>query len=348
MAAGISANKRVKVAILGASGYTALELARILVRHPGAEVVAATSRAEESTRFSQLHPSLTGQLDLDCVPFDATQIKKAGVEMAFGCLPHGASQEAVGALIAQGIRVIDLSADFRLRTPEAHKKWYKEDHHHPQLLAEAVYGLPEVYRDQIAKARLVANPGCYPQTVQLGMAPLVRNGWIEPHSIIADSKSGVSGAGRSLKLGSLFVECNESFSAYQTGIHRHTPEMEQVLGDVGTGPVKVFFSPHLVPMDRGIFSTIYAAPAKTGLTTENLRSAYREFYRDHPFVRIVDHLPATKHTMHSNFVDLHPLAFPDRVVVLAALDNLTRGASGVAVQNFNLMTAQKETAGFFY
>lgn len=347
MVAGNRDSKRIKVAILGASGYTAAELARILLRHPGAEIVATTSRQEESTRFSQFHPSFFGQLDLLCTPFDPVDLKQKGVEIAFGCLPHGASQEAVGALVQQGIRVVDLSADFRLRTVEAHKKWYKEDHHHPQLLGEAVYGLPEVYRDKIIKARVVANPGCYPQTVQLGLAPLISKGLINPQSIIADSKSGVSGAGRSPKLGTLYVECNESFSAYQTGIHRHTPEMEQVLADVGGTQVKVFFSPHLVPMDRGIFSTIYGEPTQPDLTTEEARGIYREFYRGNPFVRIVDHLPATKYTAHTNFVDIHPISFGNRVVVLVTLDNLIRGASGVAVQNFNLMTGQPETTGFF-
>lgn len=338
-------NKRVRVAILGASGYTAAELARILLRHPGAEIVAATSRQDESPRFSQLHPQLTGLLDIPCVPFDPQNLKQLGVEVAFGCLPHGASQEAVAGLVANGIRAVDLSADFRLRTPEIHKKWYKEDHHYPELLAEAVYGLPEVYREKIKSARIVANPGCYPQSVQLGLMPLIQKGWIDPKSIIADSKSGVSGAGRTPKLGTLYPECNENFSAYQTGIHRHTPEMEQVLTDVGGDPVKVFFSPHLTPMDRGIFSTIYATPKEKGLTTKILREAFVEHYRGNPFVRIVEHLPATKFTAHSNFADLHPIAFEEKIVVLATIDNLVRGASGVAVQNFNLMTGQPETAG---
>ena len=338
-------HKRVKVAILGASGYTAAELARILLRHPGAEIVAATSRQDESPRFSQLHPQFTGLLDIPCAPFDPTILKDLGVEVAFGCLPHGASQEAVAGLVANGIRAVDLSADFRLRTPEVHKKWYKEDHHYPDLLAEAVYGLPEVYKEKIKTARIVANPGCYPQSVQLGLMPLIQKGWIDPKTIIADSKSGVSGAGRTPKLGTLYPECNENFSAYQTGIHRHTPEMEQVLSDVGGIPVSVFFSPHLTPMDRGIFSTIYATPTEKGLTTKNLREAFQDYYRGNPFVRVVEHLPATKFTAHSNFADLHPIAFEERIVVLATIDNLVRGASGVAVQNFNLMTGQPETAG---
>ncbi len=334
-----------KVAILGASGYTAAELARILLRHPGAQIVSATSRQDEAPRFSQLHPQFTGQLDLPCTPFDPGVLKSLGVEVAFGCLPHGASQEAVAGLLKEGIRVIDLSADFRLRTPENHRKWYKEEHHYPDLLAEAVYGLPELYRDKIKKARLVANPGCYPQTVQLGLMPLIQRGWIDPLNIIADSKSGVSGAGRNPKLATLYPECNENFSAYQTGIHRHTPEMDQVLTEVGGTPVRVFFSPHLTPMDRGIFSTIYASPQKKELTTSMLREAYREHYHGNPFVRIVEHLPATKFTAHTNFVDLHPIALEGKIVVLATLDNLIRGASGVAVQNFNLMTGQIESLG---
>lgn len=334
-----------KVAILGASGYTAAELARILLRHPGAQIVAATSRQDEAPRFSQLHPQFTGLLDLQCIPFDPAVLKSLGVEVAFGCLPHGASQGAVAGLLQKGIRVIDLSADFRLRTPEIYRKWYKEEHHYPDLLAGAVYGLPELYRDKIKNASLVANPGCYPQTVQLGLMPLIQRGWIDLATIIADSKSGVSGAGRTPKLATLYPECNENFSAYQTGIHRHTPEMEQVLTDVAGTHVRVFFSPHLTPMDRGIFSTIYASPQKKGLTTTMLREAFKEHYHGNPFVRIVEHLPATKFTAHTNFVDLHPIAFEDRIVVLATIDNLVRGASGVAVQNFNLMTGQTETLG---
>ncbi len=338
-------NQPTKVAILGASGYTAAELARILLRHPGAKIVAATSRQDESPRFSQLHPRFSGQLDLPCIPFDPLVIRSLGVEVAFGCLPHGASQGAVASLLQEGIRVIDLSADFRLRTPEYHRKWYKEEHHYPDLLSEAVYGLPELYRDKIQTARLVANPGCYPQTVQLGLLPLIQRGWIDPVNIIADAKSGVSGAGRTPKLGTHYPECNENLSAYQTGIHRHTPEMEQVLTQVGGTLVQVFFSPHLVPMDRGIFSTIYAHPLKKGLTTAMLFEAFREHYSGNPFVRIVEHLPATKFTAHTNFVDIHPMAVKDRIVVLATIDNLIRGASGVAVQNFNLMTGQDESLG---
>lgn len=333
----------VNVAIVGASGYTAAELARILLRHPGAKIVAVTSRQEEATRFSQFHPAFAGRLDLPCIPFDAGELKARGVEVAFGCLPHGASQETMAALVEKGIRVIDLSADFRLKDPAVYQRWYKEEHHQPALLAEAVYGLPEVNRRQIATARLVANPGCYPQTVQLGLIPLVEKGLIDPLDILADSKSGVSGAGRTPKLGSLFVECNENFSAYQTGIHRHTPEMEMILEQVSGSPVKVFFSPHLVPMDRGIFTSLYSRVRSPGLTTQQLREMFRQRYAGEPFIRVVDHLPATKYTSHGNFVDLHPLVVEGRVVVLATLDNLVRGASGVAVQNFNIMTGQPET-----
>ena len=221
---------RCKVAILGGSGYTAVELIKILLRHPRAEIAAVTSRQDE--HIAELHPSLLGRLDLRCEPFDPDKLKAKGVQVAFGCLPHGASMESIPPLLERGIRVVDLSADYRLRDPNVYEEWYKEPHHDAANLAQAVYGLPEVYGDDINGAKLVANPGCYPQTAILGLAPLVAKGLIEPTGIIVDSKSGVSGAGRTPKLTTHFPECNESVSAYAVGTHRHTPEIEQALSDV--------------------------------------------------------------------------------------------------------------------
>jgi N-acetyl-gamma-glutamyl-phosphate reductase len=245
------------------------------------------------------------------------------------------------ALLERGIRVIDLSADYRLRDPNVYAQWYGESHHDLAHLAQAVYGLPELYAEEIATAQLIANPGCYPQPAILGLAPLVAGKHIDRHGIIVDSKSGVSGAGRTPKLTTHFPECNESVAAYSVGHHRHTPEIEQALGDVAGEPVEVVFTPHLIPMDRGIFSTIYAMPRRS-FSEEQLLELYRDYFAQAPFVRVVKHLPATKDSMGTNFLDLTVRVVRGRVVVLACEDNLVRGASGVAVQNFNRMYGHDE------
>ena len=334
----------IHVAILGGSGYTALELIKILLRHPQAKIVAVTSRQADSPRVDEVHPSLGKRLDLRLEPLDADQLKARGVKCVFGCLPHGASMSALPRLLERGMRVVDLSADYRLRDPNVYAQWYGASHEDLANLAQAVYGLPEVYGDEIAGAQLIANPGCYPQTGILGLAPLVAGNLIDTRSIIIDSKSGVSGAGRTPKLTTHFPECNESFSAYAVGTHRHTPEIEQALGDVAGEPVEVIFTPHLVPMDRGIFSTIYATPRRA-ISEGELMALYREYYARAPFVRVVDHLPATKHTTGTNYLDLTVRVVRGRVVVLACEDNLIRGASGVAVQNFNRMYGFDERTG---
>src|SRR4051794_22352194 len=292
-----------KIAILGGSGYTAVELMRILLRHPHAEIVAVTSRQEDTPLVSDLHPSLYKRLDLRCEPFDVDRLLARGVQCVFGCLPHGASMATLPALLDRGVRVIDLSADYRLRDPNAYAQWYGASHDDLAHLAQAVYGLPELYADEIATAQLVANPGCYPQTAILGLAPLVAGHHVELTGIIVDSKSGVSGGGRTPKLTFHFPECNESVSAYGVGTHRHTPEIEQALADVAGAPVEVIFTPHLIPMDRGIFTTIYAVPRRP-LTDGQLRDLYREYYAGKPFVRVRDTLPATKDTAHTNFLDV--------------------------------------------
>jgi N-acetyl-gamma-glutamyl-phosphate reductase len=253
--------------------------------------------------------------------------------------------ESIPPLIERVIRVIDLSADYRLRDAKVYQEWYKESHDDAANLAHAVYGLPELFGDRINGAKLIANPGCYPQTAILGLAPLVAKGFIELTGIIVDSKSGVSGAGRTPKLTTLFPECNENFSAYAVGTHRHTPEIEQVLSDVAGKPVSVVFTPHLVPMDRGIFTTIYATPTRAVAESE-LIELYRSYYAGKPFIRVRSNLPATKDTAHTNFLDVAvKVVRGGKIVVLAAEDNLVRGASGVAVQNFNRMFGFDETTG---
>jgi N-acetyl-gamma-glutamyl-phosphate reductase len=331
----------IKVVILGGSGYTAAELIKILLRHPGVEIAAVTSRQEDTPLVSELHPSLTGRLDLRCQPFNADRLVACGIQCAFGCLPHGISMSTIPALLERGIRVIDLSADYRLRDANVYAQWYGESHEDLAHLAQAVYGLPEIYGDEIATAHLVANPGCYPQAAILGLAPLVAGKHVDLNDLIIDSKSGVSGAGRTPKLTTHFPECNESVSAYNVGKHRHTPEIEQALSDVAGVPVEVVFTPHLVPMDRGIFTTIYARPHRS-FSEDRLQELYKAYYAQAPFVRVVKHLPATKDSLGTNFLDVAPRVVRGRIVVLVGEDNLIRGASGVAVQNFNRMHGHDE------
>jgi N-acetyl-gamma-glutamyl-phosphate reductase len=330
-----------KVAILGGSGYTALELIKILLRHPDAEIIAVISREEQRPLVAEIHPSLTGRISLRCEVFDLDGLVTRGIECAFGCLPHGTSMSTIPGVLERGIRVIDLSADYRLRDPNVYAEWYGESHRDIAHLAQAVYGLPEVYGDEIPTAHLVANPGCYPQTAILGLAPLVAAKQIDLNGIIVDSKSGVSGAGRTPKLSHHFPECNESVSAYNVGRHRHTPEMEQVLSDIAGEPVELIFTPHLVPMNRGIFTTIYSTPRRE-VSTDQLMELYRTYYAKSPFVRVLKELPATKDCAGTNFLDLSLRVVHGRIITFACEDNLIRGASGVAVQNFNRMYGYDE------
>ena len=335
------------VAIVGASGYGSRELFRILLNHPGAEIVLATSRSDEAPRIADLHPTLRGRIDLACEPFDADRIAaKAGV--AFLGLPHTASLEATPCLRARGVRVIDLSADYRLKDASTYADWYGHAHTDPEGLASAVYGLPELYRTIIPRADLIANPGCYTSTAILALAPLVVEDKVERQGIIVDAYSGISGAGRSPKPAFHFPEANENLVAYNVGRHRHTPEIDQVLTDVGKGPgkppVEVIFTPHLAPIDRGIHASIYAAPRGPAVE-HDLMELYRAFYADCPFVRVVDHPPGTKDSAHTNFIDMTVRVVRGKILILACLDNLVKGAAGVAVQNFNLMHGYPETTG---
>jgi N-acetyl-gamma-glutamyl-phosphate reductase len=337
---------KVGVAIVGASGYAARELIRILLNHPTAMITAATSRQDESPRLSALHPSLARRIELTCEAFDPDKIAQRA-QYAFLALPHTASMAVVPALRERGVRVIDLSADYRLKDPQVYADWYGHAHTDAAGLQTAVYGLPELFRERIPQANLVANPGCYTSTSILALAPLVANDLIERTSIIIDAKSGVSGAGRSPKLTYHFPECNENLSAYSVGVHRHTPEIDQVLTEVGGGeggPVEVIFTPHLIPMDRGIFATIYAQP-KHAAIEHDLAELYRSFYRDSLFVRVMEHLPSTKDSAHTNFCDIALRVVRGRILVLACLDNLIKGAAGVAVQNLNLMLGCPEETG---
>jgi N-acetyl-gamma-glutamyl-phosphate reductase len=331
-----------RIAILGATGYTALELIKILLRHPHAEIVAVTSRQEGHPPIAMIHPSLNRRLDL-CLEDPSPEELTARAECIFSCLPHGVSAALIPRLLPGGARVVDFSADYRLNDAASFEQWYGQKHPDPERAGKVVYGLPELFRKDIPPASLVANPGCYPTSAILPLAPLIKAGLIEPRGIIVDSKSGVTGAGRTPKLTTHYPECNESISAYNVGRHRHMPEIDQILGRFVDGDVEVIFTPHLVPMDRGILTTTYSQPLVAGLTEEAVMTTLREFYDDEPFVRVVDHLPGTKDTADTNFCDITARIVRGRVLTISCLDNLIKGASGAAVQNFNLMFGYPET-----
>jgi N-acetyl-gamma-glutamyl-phosphate reductase len=324
-----------RIAILGATGYTALELIKILLRHPNAEIVAVTSRQEGSPHVAAVHPSLNQRLDLVMENLGPAEIVSRA-ECVFSCLPHGASASVVPHLLAAGLRVVDFSADYRLGDAATYAQWYGQKHPDAERLGKVAYGLPELFRDQIVNSSLVANPGCYPTSAILALAPLLKAGLIEPRDIIVDSKSGVSGAGRTPTLTTHYPECNESVSAYNIGRHRHTPEIERILGLACGAPVEVIFTPHMVPMDRGILTTTYSRPVGD-VSEEKLLETLRDFYQDEPFVRVVTHLPGTKDTTDTNFCDITARVVRGWVLTISCLDNLVKGASGAAVQNFNLM-----------
>lgn len=335
---------RTKVGIINITGYVGAELARMLLRHPNVEIVSVTGRSEAGKKVGAVFPHLA-QIDLTIQP------ELAAVDFAFSALPHAASAEAVLPLLRKGVRVADTSADFRLRDAETYRTWYDHAHPAPELLATTVYGLPELHKQEIRKASLVAVPGCYPTCTILALAPAVSKGLIDGH-IVVDAKSGVSGAGRSLKLESHFSEADESVAAYATRGHRHLPEMLQELGALsGERPLSLTFMPHLVPMTRGMLSSCYAAlRLKSGSSDDaeaDIRAVYSDFYRDSPFVRVTDVPPTTKQSRGSNLCLVHPTIdhHTGTLVVISCLDNLVKGAAGQAIQDMNLMLGFAETAG---
>ena len=336
-----------KIAIAGASGYTGLELIRLLDRHPEVTISCVTSEQSAGKRISDIFPTLRGRCDLLLEPLDSAAIA-AKADLFFTALPHQSAMSVVPDFIAAGKKVIDLSADYRLHDAAIYGNWY-EPHKNPELLPEAIFGLPELRRDKIRSARLIANPGCYPTSIILGLKPLLENRLIDITSIISDSKSGTSGAGRSAKVDSLYCEVNDSFKAYGVGgVHRHTPEIEQELSELAGQPVTITFTPHLVPMDRGILSTIYATPTRA-VTTDELIELYTESYKNEPFVRPLPkgQFPSTGYVRGSNFCDIGVTldSRTNRIVVVSAIDNLVKGASGQAIQNMNLICGFPETMG---
>jgi len=338
-----------RVAVVGASGYTGAELVRLCVGHPRLELAAVCAERSAGSLIEQVFPHLAGRLSMELEAFDADRIA-ARAETVLCALPHGQSARVVAELVARGRRVLDLSADFRLRDPAAYAEWYgPEAHPYPELLAEAVYGLPELHRAELAGARLVAVPGCYPTAAILAAAPLLRAGLLATGSLIVDGKSGVSGAGRGLALASHFAEVGEGVRPYKVaGGHRHTPEMEQELGRAAGRAQRVSFTPQVVPMSRGILASVYGEPRDPSVTSDELRAALDAFYRDEPFVTVVENgLPDTSHVRGTNraHVAVHLDKRAGRVLALAAIDNLGKGAAGQAIQCLNLACGWSETEG---
>lgn len=338
-----------KVAILGGSGYTGIELSRMLLVHPHVEITAITSERLAGRLLSDTFLSLRNT-NLQFEPMDLKALTKK-TDLFFLCLPHKASQETVSRLHAADKKVIDLSADYRLKSAVVYEKWYQTPHLYKPLLKKAVYGLPELYREKIKKASIIANPGCYPTSAILGLAPIIGQDFVDRDSVIIDSKSGASGAGRSPAEPFMFCEVNESVKAYGIAVHRHTPEIEQELSGVTGKKLNVIFTPHLIPMDRGILSTIYIR-LKKSVALSNVRKMYTDFYRDEPFVRILKNgaYPMTKAVKGTNYCDIS--VFLDNrsgksktLIIVSAIDNLIKGASGAAVQNMNIMYGFDETSG---
>jgi len=339
-----------KVAVVGASGYAGEELVRLLMAHPQADLVAVTSRQFAGRTLEEIFPRFSHDEKARALKFSDLDAKAIAhtAEVVFLALPHGVSAETARSLLDLGARVIDLSADFRLRDAQIYKEFYQSDHLAPELLSEAIYGLPEIYRDKIREARLVACPGCYPTSILLPLLPLVRAKLVDLDRILVTSLSGVTGAGRKIEADYLFAECNESLRPYGVPKHRHLSEIEQELSITAGEKITIQFTPHLVPVNRGIVSTLYL-----DLSTDGRSGAagaiYDRAYRDEPFIRLLgnDRLPDTKNVVGTNFLDLAWRDDPrtGRLIVMSAIDNLTKGTSGQAVQCFNLMSGYAETAG---
>ena len=350
--------KTKKVAIIGASGYSGEELVRLLLNHPYAELVAVTSRANAGQTLAQVFPKFASHPKSKSLRFTDpnAEVLAKQADVVFLALPHGVAAEFAVPLLNAGCVVIDLSADFRLRSAGVYKEFYTHDHPAPELLAKAVYGLPEVYREQIKNSQLIASPGCYPTSILLPTIPLLKAGIIKPTGIIADSMSGVSGAGRKAEVDYLFCECNESVRAYGVPKHRHLSEIEEQLSLAAGTKVTIQFTPHLIPVNRGIHTTLYVAPEKHFSTAEEaaalgeqIAACYAKAYASEPFVRLLEGkaLPDTKNVVGTNVCEIawRLDTRTGRLIVMSAEDNLTKGASGQAVQSLNLLSGYSETAG---
>ncbi len=336
----------IKTAVLGATGYAGVELVRILTNHPEAELEILGSQSFAGKPISDIYQNFRHILDKECSSVDLDKVSKC--DIAFTALPHGASKEVIPALIERGLKVIDLSGDYRYDDAAVYEEWYGEKHSSPELLAESVYGLPELHREKIKKARLIGNPGCYTTCSILGAAPLLANKIAETKNIIIDAKSGVTGAGRTTSLPYTFCECTENSKAYKVATHRHTSEIEQELSNIAGEPIMLSFTPHLIPQKRGILATIYVNLNRPS-STEELTEMYKDFYKNEFFVRVKDagELPETKHVAGSNFADIGVVYDKrlQRAVVVSTIDNIVKGAAGQAVQNMNLLFGLDEKTG---
>ena len=341
---------KVKIGILGASGYTGSELVRLLLRHPRVELALLTADRRAGQEMRAVFPQFSPFNLPNLVSIDSIDWKKAGLKLVFCALPHATTQKVVSELLAKApkTKVVDLSADFRLADTEAYARWYGHEHHAPKLQREAVYGLVEIHREAIKKARLVANPGCYTSCAQLALTPLLKAKAIVPDEIVIDAKSGMTGAGRAAKEEMLFSEVSEGFHAYGVGNHRHMAELDQEFSLAAGRDVVVSFTPHLVPMNRGILSTIYVR-GMLGKSVEDIHAILLKYYENEPFVHVLPfgQTPQTRHIRGSNmtFIGVANDRVPGRAIVVSALDNLVKGASGQAVQNMNLMLGYPETLG---
>jgi len=337
----------IQCAIIGATGYTGIELARILLRHPQVRISMLTTRQDEAPELRNLLPELPKASTLRFEKFDAKEVIRRS-DIIFVCLPHTEAMNTAADFYKAGKIVIDLSADFRLKDARLYKAWYQHAHTKKELLKQAVYGMPEIYRREIRSANLIANPGCYPTSAILALKPLLEKALIEPDGIVIDSKSGVSGAGKKLTTATFYGEVQENFKAYKVNAHQHMPEIKSILEDVSGGEVEFAFVPHLLPLQRGILSTVYAM-ARKGVKKREIFTAFEESYKDEPFVRLKKEgvFPSLHDVQHTNFCDIGITADErsGRVIVISAIDNLVKGASGQAVQNMNIRCGFAETAG---
>jgi N-acetyl-gamma-glutamyl-phosphate reductase len=333
-----------KVGIVGATGYTGSELVRILIHHPSVEIAVITADSRKGERFVDVHPHFQGIFDAPLVGIE--EIDKHEPDLVFLALPHGVSMDFVKDHHDRDFKIVDLSGDFRLSSPDVYETWYKKDHNFSKGFESAVFGLPELFRSRIKDARLVANPGCFPTSAILALAPLLKEGLVDKNHIIVDSKTGVTGAGNKAKPNTHFPMVNDNFTAYGVKNHRHTIEIQEVINIFSGEDSSVLFTPHLLPVDRGILSTCYTKPVKE-ITEEKLSSLYQEYYANEPFVRLVDSTPSIKQVRGTNFADLFT-TYDERtqtIITVSVIDNLVKGAAGQAVQNMNLMMGLPESEG---
>ncbi len=334
----------INIGVVGATGYTGEEIVRLLSGHSGVEIKSLSAIIEKPTKISEVFPSLAGKCDIVCKELDVDEVASS-CDVVFLALPHKVSMKFVPQFLNRKKKVIDLSADYRLSFKD-YEEWYGKGHTDKDNIKTAIYGLPEYYRKDIKKAKLIANPGCYPTSVILAAGPLVKEDLVDPGNIIADSKSGVTGAGRKAALGLIFAEVNENLKAYKINAHQHKPEINQELSKISGDNIDIVFTPHLIPMNRGILSTLYFKLKKKGITKKDLIRVYKKEYKGEPFVRILDDaLPQVRDVVNTNYCDIGVTVTGNKAIVVSCIDNITKGAAGQAVQNMNIMCGFDEKEG---